>query len=74
MPALRFLDRNGSWIDKRLEAGQALGGEIAEQQANPEQQHQSRRAEFDARTARETRTDFESHGHSTMILLANIAP
>jgi hypothetical protein len=48
MPALRFLDRNGNWIDKRLEAGQALGGEIAEQQANPEQQHQSRRAEFDA--------------------------
>jgi hypothetical protein len=74
MPALRFLDRNGSWIDKRLEAGQALGGEIAEQQANPEQQHGPAAPNSMPRTARETRTDFESHGHSTMILLANIAP
>src|SRR6202171_4967917 len=33
---------------RALQTGHALGGEIAEQQADPEQQHQSGRAEFHA--------------------------
>src|ERR1700682_5376830 len=47
-PTLPFLNRSGSWIDKQLEARHALGGEIAEQQADSEQQHQSRSTEFHA--------------------------
>src|SRR6266481_2187523 len=40
--------RGGSWIDRYLEARHPLGGEITEQQADSEQQHQSRGTKFHA--------------------------
>ena len=40
--------RGGSRIDTPLEARHPLGGEVAEQQADAEQQHQSRSTEFHA--------------------------
>src|SRR5712671_4806792 len=36
------------WIDTPLETGHALGGEVTEQQADAEQQHQSRSTKFHA--------------------------